>query len=122
MEVGTSANKIGVVMGLLGTNPPCGMCLMGCATAADATGCAMACVSGGAAPPAAPPASAPAGPPAVALPIAAVGAVVTNLPPVPAQVDCSNDGCIPNQWSAWGMCTYNYDDGTCCGDCVTRCV
>ena len=45
MNVATAADKTSAVIGLLGSNPPCGQCLMGCATAADATACAMACTS-----------------------------------------------------------------------------
>ncbi len=47
MRVGSAADKTSAVIGLMGSNPPCGQCLMGCATAKDSTSCAMACASGG---------------------------------------------------------------------------
>ncbi len=57
MKVGTAADKTSAVVGLMSSSPLCAQCLMGCASAADATGCGMACASG--APPVAPPPPAP---------------------------------------------------------------
>jgi hypothetical protein len=42
-KVGTAADMTSAVMALMGSNPPCGQCLMRCATATDSTSCAMAC-------------------------------------------------------------------------------
>jgi hypothetical protein len=41
-NVATAADKTAAVIGLMSSNAPCGQCLMGCASAADATACAMA--------------------------------------------------------------------------------
>jgi hypothetical protein len=64
-KVGTASDKASAVLALLGSNAPCGQCLMGCATAKDATSCAMACTTAGLA--ATPPqGTEPPPPPAVA--------------------------------------------------------
>ena len=47
MGVGTAADATSAVMALMGTNAPCGQCIMKCASAPDSTSCAMACASGG---------------------------------------------------------------------------
>ena len=47
IKVGAATDQTSAVIGLLNSNPPCGQCLMGCASAADTTSCGMACVSGG---------------------------------------------------------------------------
>ena len=64
MGVGSAPDKTVAVMALMGSNAPCGGCIMGCATKAGAeqTSCAMACAAGGGSAPAAPPAPPPATP------------------------------------------------------------
>ena len=67
MGVGSAPDKTAAVMALMGSNAPCGGCIMGCATKAGAeqTSCAMACAAGGGsapAPPPAPPAATPGAP------------------------------------------------------------
>ena len=49
LAVAAAPSAVTVVMGYLGSNPPCGQCLMGCASAtgAAAQACAAACVDGG---------------------------------------------------------------------------
>ena len=46
MAVGTNAGgAVAGVMAMMSSNPTCGTCLMGCASAADMTSCAMGCAA-----------------------------------------------------------------------------
>ena len=47
MQLGSASDKTAFVMGLLTTNAPCGVCIMGCASATDQTACVMGCTGGG---------------------------------------------------------------------------
>ncbi len=49
LQLSSAPDVPAFVMGLVSSDPPCGMCIVGCSDTADKMGCVMACAAGAAA-------------------------------------------------------------------------